>query len=183
MPCHTYLSRPDHSSGLRVLQLQRFLNHSILFHLEQCTNKSIWCVTPYTITARLWVEWVLSGAGSNVSVTVLERNTELLTSISFGTVSWQLLCFHMSTHCEWQSSRIQDNNSRHKQRVTSRKQEREHNYIMHWPLLSCFFKSLWLQINTDLLHWTNRTYLFSWIIVLLLLYHSYYFFFLDFQLN
>lgn len=39
--CHTYLSRPDHSSRLRVFQLQGFLHHSILFHLVQYINKSI----------------------------------------------------------------------------------------------------------------------------------------------
>lgn len=98
--CHTYLWRPNYSSGLRVFQLQRFLNHSIFFHLMQHKHKSIWCVMLYIITARLnsgsfkWAEL-------QSVYDVLQRSIWLLTSISFGTVSWQLFCFHVSTHCNW----------------------------------------------------------------------------------
>lgn len=68
--CHAYLSRPDHSSRLRVLQLQGFLNHSIFFHLEKHTNKSIWHGAPCITAVSLWAEWVSSGVGSSVQHSV-----------------------------------------------------------------------------------------------------------------
>lgn len=64
--CHTYLWRPNYSSGLRVFQLQRFLNHSIFFHLMQHKHKSIWCIMLYIMTARLWTVGVLSGLSQRV---------------------------------------------------------------------------------------------------------------------
>ena len=69
-------------------------HHCVLFHLQPREKDGCVCVNKCVGTYKVW--WYLQ------RMLALLRNHVFrwkLTSISDGTVSWQVLCFHMSTHC------------------------------------------------------------------------------------